>query len=409
MSKNNNNISNNQITLDEFKDTIKYLIKNNKALVDAGDKPIAFGIEGSAGLGKTSMLEQIAEELNYGYIRLNLAELEEVSDLTGFPIKEYKTKDNTWIPADLVHKYCDEGYFTGESRMSYATPEWLPDKDGEGKEGWILALDDYTRANSLFMQATMELIQNGKYISWSLPKYTTILLSSNPDDGAYAVTSLDPAQRSRFINFPVKFDVNAWSRWAENTQLDGRVINFGISYSHELFENQNQLKTINPRSYTMFGRAISGIPNWQSGDSLAMILNISKGCFNDPDNIVGSLFTTFVANNLDKLISPKDMLTEKWETVYPKIKKCVYDEKDNYKPAVAAILQTRLLNYSMYYFDQKGSKTELVYDRLLDILHAKEMLFSEDIIFNIIKTLCVKYPQRTNKWMLNTEIRKKII
>lgn len=405
----NNNISNNQITLDEFKDTIKYLIKNNKALVDAGDKPIAFGIEGSAGLGKTSMLEQIAEELNYGYIRLNLAELEEVSDLTGFPIKEYKTKDNTWIPADLVHKYCDEGYFTGESRMSYATPEWLPDKDGEGKEGWILALDDYTRANSLFMQATMELIQNGKYISWSLPKYTTILLSSNPDDGAYAVTSLDPAQRSRFINFPVKFDVNAWSRWAENTQLDGRVINFGISYSHELFENQNQLKTINPRSYTMFGRAISGIPNWQSGDSLAMILNISKGCFNDPDNIVGSLFTTFVANNLDKLISPKDMLTEKWETVYPKIKKCVYDEKDNYKPAVAAILQTRLLNYSMYYFDQKGSKTELVYDRLLDILHAKEMLFSEDIIFNIIKTLCVKYPQRTNKWMLNTEIRKKII
>ena len=409
MSRNNNNISNNQITLDEWAETIKYLIKNNRDLVDAGDKPIAFGIEGSAGLGKTSMIEQIANELNYGYIRLNLAELEEVSDLTGFPIKEYKTRDNTWIPADLVHKFCDEGYFTGESRMSYATPEWLPDKDGEGKDGWILALDDYTRANSLFMQATMELIQNGKYISWSLPKYTTILLSSNPDDGAYAVTSLDPAQRSRFINFPVKFDINAWSRWAENTQLDGRVINFGISYSHELFENTNQLKTINPRSYTMFGRAISGIPNWQSGDSLAMILNISKGCFNDPDNVVGSLFTTFVANNLDKLISPKDMLTEKWDTVYPKIKKCVYDENGNYKPAVAAILQTRLLNYSMYYFDQKGSKTEVVYDRLLDVLHAKEMLFSEDIVFNIIKTLCVKYPQRTNKWMLNTEIRKKII
>ena len=319
----------NQITLDEFKETLEYLIKNNKALVDSGDKPIAFGIEGSAGLGKTSMLEQIANDLNYGYIRLNLAELEEVSDLTGFPIKQYKTRDGKWIPADLVHKYCDEDYFTGESRMSYAAPEWLPDPNSDDKEGWILALDDYTRANSLFMQATMELIQNGKYISWNLPKYTTILLSSNPDDGMYAVTSLDPAQRSRFINFPVKFDIDAWARWAENQQLDGRVINFGISYSHELFEKENQLKTINPRSYTMFANAISGLANWGSPDSLAMILNISKGCFNDPDNIVGSLFTTFIANKLDQLVSPKDMLLEKWETIYPKIKKAVYDENDN--------------------------------------------------------------------------------
>jgi len=399
----------NQLTLDESKEILKYLIKNNEALVAAGGRPIALGIEGSAGLGKTSVLEQIAEELGYGYIRLNLAELEEVSDLTGFPIKEYKTKDDTWIPADLVHKYCDEGYFTGEARMSYAAPDWLPDSDGEGKPGWILALDDYTRANSLFMQATMELIQNGKYISWNLPKNTTILLSSNPDDGMYAVTSLDPAQRSRFINFPVKFDIDAWARWAENQQLDGRVINFGISYSHELFENENQLKTINPRSYTMFGRAISGVADWQNSDSLAMILNISKGCFNDPDNVVGNLFTTFVANKLDQLVSPKDMLMEKWETVYPKIKKCVYDEHGNYKSAVGAILQTRLLNYSMYYFDQKGTKTEVVRDRLLEILHAPEMLFSEDIIFNIIKTLCAKYQQRTKAWMLNNELRGRII
>ncbi|MBO7693465.1 MAG: zeta toxin family protein [Methanobrevibacter sp.] len=84
---------NNTITLDEFKDDIKYLIKNNKNLIEQGKKPIAIGIEGSAGLGKTSILQQIADEIGYGYVRLNLAELEEVSDLTGFPIKVYKTED----------------------------------------------------------------------------------------------------------------------------------------------------------------------------------------------------------------------------------------------------------------------------------------------------------------------------
>lgn len=352
---------------------------------------------------------QICNELNYGCIRLNLAELEEVSDLTGFPIKEYKTKDNKWIPADLVSKFCDEDLFTGESRMSYAAPEWLPAADGEGKDGWLLILDDYTRANSLFMQATMQLLQDGKYISWNLPRNTTVVLSSNPDSGTYSVSALDPAQKSRFINFPVKFNIDNWASWAENKQLDGRGINFAISYSSELFENEKQLNTINPRSYTMFCNAISGIQNWSAPDSLATILNISKGCFNDPDNVVGSLFTTFIANKLDQLVAPKDMLMEDWKVVYPKIKKAVYDEQDNYKPAVAAILQTRLLNYTDYYFNQKGSDTKKAVDRLLDIMHAPEMLFSEDIIFNIIKTLATKYPTRMQKSLYNAEIRARVL
>lgn len=135
----------NAITLDEFKGILRYLIKNNKNMIDSGRSPIAIGIEGEAGLGKTSVLMQICDELNYGCIRLNLAELEEVSDLTGFPIKEYKTKTGEWIPADLVSKYCDQDIFTNESRMSYAAPEWLPSSDGEGKDGWLLILDDYTR------------------------------------------------------------------------------------------------------------------------------------------------------------------------------------------------------------------------------------------------------------------------
>lgn len=400
-------MNNNQLTLDEFRENLKYLIMNNRALEDRGVSPIAIGIEGEAGLGKSAILKQVAEELGMSFTRINLAELEEVSDLTGFPIKEFQTSDGEWIPADLVGKYCDPEKFTGRHRMSYATPSWLPDENTEG--GAIVCLDDYSRANSLFLQATMQLIQDGTYVSWKLPKYTTIVLSTNPDNGAYSVSAMDPAQRSRFINFPVKFNIDNWAEWAENNQLDGRAINFAISYSHELFENSNQLATINPRSYTMFANAISGISDWQKSESLAMILNISKGCFSDPDNIVGSLFTTFVANKLDQLVSPKDMLMEKWDTIYPKIKKCVYDQQGNYKPAVAAVLQTRLLNYSTWYFDQKGSQTETVKDRLLELMNAKEMLFSEDILFNIIKTLCTKYPSRTNKWMLNTQIRQRVI
>ena len=61
--------------------------------------------------------------------------------------------------------------------MSYATPSWLPRE--ENPNGTIIILDDYTRANSLFMQATMELICTGKYSTWSLPNNTTIVLEKN--------------------------------------------------------------------------------------------------------------------------------------------------------------------------------------------------------------------------------------
>lgn len=67
-------------------------------------------------------------------------------------------------------------------------------------------------ANSLFQQAIMELICTGKYISWKLPKYTNILLTSNFDNGSYQVSSLDAAQMSRLVNFQIKFDIKVWAR-----------------------------------------------------------------------------------------------------------------------------------------------------------------------------------------------------
>jgi hypothetical protein len=173
------------------------------------------------------------------------------------------------------------------------------------------------------------------------------------------------------------------------------------------------LDTINPRSYTTFCNAISGIKDWSNPTSLGLILNISKGCFHDEDNIVGGLFTNFIANKLDKLVSPEDMLLQGWDTVSKKIESCVYDG-DQYHPEIAAVLHTRLLNYAMKYFDTKGSKASVVQDRLIEFVEnndnpKEKTLLSEDLLFNIIKTLIAKYPAKTNKLLLNPQVRKKVL
>ena len=409
-------MTNNEMTLNEFKEVFAYLLDNNKHLEDNNLRPIAVGVEGEAGIGKTTLIEDIAKERGMTMCKVNLAQLEEIGDLVGMPIKEYEVawvengqvKQTRWMPESQTKHLDLRLKLTGKVRMSYAPPAWLP--MDENPNGTIVFLDDYTRANSMFMQATMEIINTASYISWKLPKYTSIVLSSNPDDGQFSVTSLDNAQKTRFINFNVKFNTEDWAKWAEEAEIDGRAINFELLYGDEIFKKHNNVQTVNPRSYTTFCKAISGLKNWDNPDTLALILQISKGCFlNDKDNIIGNLFTTFIANKLDRLIQPKDMIELKWDTLEPKMKNCVYDN-GNFRPEIASVLTIRFMNYVLHLFGTKGAiKENVVYDRILEIVNNDEMLFSEDLIFHLVKNLITMYPGRTGKLLMNPIIRNKVV
>lgn len=414
-------MNNNEMTIGEFTPVLNYLLDNNKKLEDKGLTPIAIGLEGAAGIGKTTVIEDIAKQRNMTFCKINLSMLEEVGDLTGFPQKEVlltwldtnKQKHTKWWPESLLDKVPSAVTVTDKTRLGYATPAWLP--QGENPNGTLVVLDDYSRASSLFMQATMELINTCAYISWHLPKYTSIILTTNPDNGEYSVSSLDNAQKTRFTTFNLKLDVNEWAAWAEKSNIDSRCINFELAYGHEIFNKQNGIQTMNPRAYTTFCKAISGIENWDTDKALALILSIAKGCFlDDKNNIVGTLFTTFVQRKLDKLVNPEDMLMKDWKTIEPRIYSCVYskaggEEEVVFKPEISSILATRLLNYALIYLSKNGVKEKIIEDRLLEIINNKRKLFSEDNIFHVIKTLVTKYPGKTTKLMVNPAIRNRIV
>ena len=156
-------MTNNEMTLNEFKEVFTYLLDNNKHLEDNNLRPIAVGVEGEAGIGKTSLIEDIAKERGMTMCKINLAQLEEIGDLIGMPMKECEVawiengqvKDKRWMPENQTKNLDLRLKLTGRVRMSYAPPAWLPvDKNPNGT---IVFLDDYTRANSMFMQATMEI------------------------------------------------------------------------------------------------------------------------------------------------------------------------------------------------------------------------------------------------------------
>lgn len=404
-----------ELTLSEVKTLIKYIIKNNERLQEEGKVPKPIDLIAEAGIGKSAIIEQIADELDYNYVKLPLAQITETGDLCGWPVcLHYACLPNgecKWIAPELIDGYVKAGYhLTGDTKMSYALPEWY--KNIDTSKGTILLLDDFCRSLPNIIQACYELIYKQEMWSFKLPPKTTIILTDNPDNSDYNVNSTDEAFVTRKVNFKVRFDINSWAKWADSQNLDGRAINFMLLYSNELMDSKGTHSHImNARSYTMFADIISGIDDWETPENLAMILQIASGCFNDPDNIVGGLFTNFIANKLDKLISPEDMLMLDWKLLKTRMKKCVWNDKQ-YRADIASVLHTRLLNYINKYFNQQGANTKIVEDRLLAFVEESEdkdnMLFSDDLIFNIIKNLLKNYPGRCNKFMLNPKIRAKV-
>ena len=257
-------------------------------------------------------------------------------------------------------------------------------------------------ASGLFMQAIMSLIQFGEYISWKLPEKTHLLLTSNEDNGSMNVSSLDSAQSSRMITFHLEFNNDQYCAWMDKNNLRSELINFAL-LNPEIFEQND---TINARTYTMFANALAGFKSFDSIDTLNTVDLIAKGCFGKDTNI-GDLFVAFVHNNLDKLIDAKTILFEGWDTVQNKIKNCVF-KNGEYRADISSVLTIRIRNY-IKMNSLKGDDLKKVASRLEEIITYPEVLFSEDLLFTIVKDFTHNYPQQSRKLLALPQVLKKLM
>ena len=383
-----------KLNVEELKSFIKHMIVNNQTIQAQSKVPVAVNIEGDAGLGKTSAIMQLGQELGMQVVKLNLAQLEELGDLVGFPVKEYQVKNaegkTLWITEQEIELAGTKGYRVVDKRMSHAAPEWI---QGKG-EGGILILDDYTRADQRFTQATMELLDRQEYVSWKLPKNWHIILTTNPDNGDYNVTSLDVAQKTRFISVELKFDVDVWAKWAETAGIDGRCINFLLMHPESITQR------INPRSVTTFFNAITSIEDFDS--SLPLIQMIGEGSVGAD---FASLFTMFINNKLDRIISPKDILEKDTQYVLNTLTH-VIGKEDDYRADIASVLATRLVNYSLN-FSTKHSIPQDMVDRLVVLSTAD--VFTEDLKYRLVKDIINGNKVKFTKLIMNQEVMKMAI
>ena len=415
------------LNIDELRNFINHIISNNRFLQDQGKKPVAVEVVGESGIGKTTSIMDLAKEQELDFVKLNLAQIEELGDLVGFPVRQfqmYKEKEvkvtnmkdlnytatqkaaasedisklgnqtvskkiGSWVDELAVSDYLKSGWkMTGKNRMSYCAPEWISDK----KKGGILLLDDWNRADIRFIQAVMELVDRQTYISWTLPKDWHIILTANPDNGDYMVNSIDSAQKTRYITANLKFDVDVWARWAEEEGIDTRCINFLLMHPELVTQETNA------RSISTFFNAISSFESFEK--SLPIIQMIGEGSVGEE---FASLFTVFINNKLDRLITPKDLLTHDDEKyIVGQLTSCIGKE-DSYRADIASTLATRLANYAVVYSKENTIKQKIT-ERLIKL--CTEDYFSNDLKYLIVRTIFNGNKQKFNKFMMNPDIIK---
>lgn len=419
----------NTIDMLRAKENINFAIDRNIKLQEEGEMPIAIGLEATPGIGKTSVVRQIAEERGMGFTLISLAELDEAGDLLGYPLKEYEVQvakltkgedgnpkvvilpGTQWISEKQLESVDKNTKYkiTGRTRTSYAKPAWVPEYNENGN---IVCLDDFSRANSQLLQATMRLILEQAYTSWSFPKKTTIVLTSNSDDGTNNVSSLDEAQQTRFINFKVEFALDPWLRWAESKKMDNRCVNFIASYYPELFGIDEQGNSIcNPRSFTMFANMISGIEDWENSDNLDFITMFARGCFRDDNGRFAQMFASFIRNKMHYLISPKDMLLGNWETTKKKMEDALYDKDGKWRPDIASLLERRFSNFVVAWLNSNedtpiAKVKERIYCFLDNETIDKKKLFNPDMFYHMIKTITSEKKSQTSRLLIDPRIAK---
>jgi hypothetical protein len=382
------------VNQNELKEFLGHIISNNRHLQENGKGPVSVEVIGESGIGKTSAIIQLADELGLDFVKLNLAQIEEIGDLVGFPIRQFEVTNGTetkYVDENMIDEYRADGYkSTGKNRMSYCPPEWIANKE----RGGILLLDDWNRADTRFIQALMELIDRQQYISWTLPKDWHIILTANPDNGDYLVNSIDNAQKTRFISTQLKYDVDCWAKWAEESGIDGRCINFMLMNPEVITKN------VNARSAVMFFNSISSIKSFE--DKLPLIQMIGEGSVGGE---FSSMFTMFINNKLDKIITPQSIVESSEEYVLKTLKELIGNE-DKYRADIATTISTRFVNYLSKYATENKVEKGLI-DRIKAIV--KSEIFTTDITFNMVKGIFNADQKKFQMLLLDKDLSRMVL
>ncbi len=205
-------------------------IKDHKRKVSELVPPIM--IWGPPGVGKSSVIRDVAHDLNIGFIDVRLAQREPI-DIRGLPVPT----------DDGVHWHI--------------SAEWPRDPDSKG----IIIFDELTAADRTLQVAAYEFILDRRLGDlYTVPEGWYIVGAGNRASDRAVATTMSSALANRFMHVEIEPEVDSWIKWALRHNIHPYVTGF-IRFKPECF-------------FTMEGNLERGWPSPRSWERVSTMLHL---------------------------------------------------------------------------------------------------------------------------------------
>jgi len=195
------------------------------------DRQLPVFVWGAPGIGKSSIVKQIAQAKELEFLDLRLSLLDP-TDLKGIPFFNAETKEGVW-----------------------AKPSFLPsDPDSRG----ILFLDEINTAPPAVQASAYQLILDRKVGEYELPKGWSIVAAGNRENDRGVVYKMPPPLANRFVHFEMEVDFEDWKAWAYSAGIESAIIGY-LAY------DKSMLFTFDPTSNE---KAFATPRSWEYVDSI---------------------------------------------------------------------------------------------------------------------------------------------
>ena len=339
-------------------------------------------IVGESGIGKTALANKLAKENNWSLVVIDGNLLKE-GEIGGLPtVESYITEDNN-------------GNKIEKKTTIYAVHNKLREIDEEVEKGntVLLFIDEINRCEHTVQQELMNLILNREINGYKLPKQVKIIAAMNPSskygsDFDYQVVDMDAAQENRFVWLNMEPDHNVWIRWAIDTGIEPKVIEFISTFPEYLNKVNEDDVRATPRSYERVSKSYAVYKEQIDSIPRAVFLNVIKG---NVGKVIAEEFISFVESDREPLISFDDVFSGETldEKVIDKVKNESHTRLYIIAMNILKTLETRV----------EENKSDYYMNRFMEFLKA----YPVDLMVGIMKDIKNSYEEVYKKAIENEE------
>ena len=233
---------------------------------------------GPPGIGKSSLIHQIAAEMGREVLDLRLAQLEP-TDLRGVPMPDNTIGRARWY---LPAFWPDRAVKATERQIEIIDEEGNPQMKTEIVRAGccplgpgIVFLDEIEKAPISVKNASLQLVLDRMIGTYKLPDDWAIVCAGNREEDGCFSAPLGAALSNRMIHLEIDPDVEAWAMWARDNNVCDDVIGFLHFRPEFLYKQTEEHAFPTPRSWVIASNLIETVEKAKDKKEL-LIASVGK-------------------------------------------------------------------------------------------------------------------------------------